>query len=615
VLGVLKVLVPRVLTVLVLAGAIVAAQTPPARDGVITGQVVDGGTGKPVSAVIVSIGSPAIAVRAGPSPPPVPPRILTGGDGRFVFRDLPAGSFTITATKGGYADGASGRRVVGGPSQPVVLSAAQKTADVPVRIWKHAVIAGTIVDEAGEPLVGVRVLAARRTFANGRRRFVPAGPSIATDDRGAFRIGGLPAGEYLIATSPPPLSARLSVFADIGRTGRGAGEMAALLPPGGVNGIQVGDAQLMVGRGGVIPPPPVNGRIQIYPMTFYPSALAPAQAATITVASGEERAGVDLQLQPVPTLRVSGTLLGPSGPASMVTLRLIPAGVDEIAPDASAPVSFADAAGSFTFAAVLQGQYTLRASTMLPMPGPARGGDFYWVSTPVTVAGDDVDGLVAVMRPSLRITARLEFEGASSRPPSRPAGSGFVPAPFSLESDENLPSGTGGVAGTTSDQGFTLAGYSPGKYRVRVANSPAGWMFKSAMLNGVDVSETPFDFTRDVPDLVLTFTDRWSGMSGTVQGAGAADAMVLAFTTNAQAWTEQGSSPRRLKSTRAATGGQFGLSSVPPGDYYVIAVPEEQAADWRDPRMLEALARQATQVSIGEGEHKTIDLQLKQVRQ
>ena len=52
-----------------------------------------------------------------------------------------------------------------------------------------------------------------------------------------------------------------------------------------------------------------------------------------------------------------------------------------------------------------------------------------------------------------------------------------------------------------------------GRYRVRVPNSPAGWMFKAAMLNGVDVSETPFDLTRDVTDLVLSFTDRWSGMA------------------------------------------------------------------------------------------------------
>lgn len=475
----------------------VLAQTPAARDGVITGQVVDAVSGKPVGAAIVSASSPAQGGRIGPGSG-APPRILTGGDGRFVFRDLPAGSFTITASKGGYSEGASGRRVIAGPSQPVVLTAAQRTADVAVRIWRNAVIAGTIVDEAGEPVVGVQVRAARRTFAGGRRRFVPGGGSATTDDRGEYRLSGLLPGEYLIAASPPPVSAQASIFTDVARTGRASGEMMALGPPGGANGIQVGDAMVTLGRGGAIPPPPAGGRMQIYPTMFYPSAPAPAQATTITLASGEERAGVDLQLQPVPTLRVAGTLMAPSGPAGMVTLRLMPAGVDEIAADALAPVSFSDGAGSFTFAAVPQGQYSLRATSRVGAAGLAPGSDLFWLDMPLTVAGDDVDGMVAVLRPALRITGRLEFEGSAPRPAARPQGSAqFTPPPFTLESVDNLPP-PAGTAGLFGEQGFMLAGFSAGKYRVRVQNSPAGWMFKSAMLNGVDVSETPFEFTRDI---------------------------------------------------------------------------------------------------------------------
>jgi hypothetical protein len=624
----------RVLVVLMVVGTSGAAQAPapPARDGVITGQVVDALSGKPVSAAIVTVSGAGLTVRTvNPGGPgdargftlsSAVPRILTGGDGRFVFRDLPAGSFTITATKGGYTDGASGRRVMGAPAQPVVLTAAQRTAEVALRIWKNGVIAGTIVDEAGEPVVGVQVRAARQTLTTGRRRFTPAGVSVTTDDRGIYRLSGLLPGEYLIAASPPPLSANISTFIDVARTGRGSGEMAALGIPGSMNGIQVGDAQMMLGRGGAIPPPPAGGRMQIYPPIFYPSALAPAQATAIALGSGEERTGVDLQLLPVPTARVTGTLVAPAGPAARVTVRLLPAGVDEIAPEALAPVSFADASGAFAFAAVPQGQYSLRAATRIGPADIARpGAEMYWLDMPLTVAGDDVDGVVAAMRPALRITGRLEFEGAAPRPaaPLQRPGQ-FVPAPFSLESDDmSAPAGMGGPAGSSGEQGFTLAGYAAGRYRVRVQNSPAGWMFKTAMLNGVDVSETPFEFSRDVTDLVLTFTDRWSGMSGVVQGTGAAGAMVLAFTTNPQAWNDQGASPRRLKSTRANTRGEFGFSSVPPGDYYVIAVLEEHAADWRDPKALEALARQATQVSIGEGEHRTLDLrinlQFREVRQ
>ena len=65
---------------------------------------------------------------------------------------------------------------------------------------------------------------------------------------------------------------------------------------------------------------------------------------------------------------------------------------------------------------------------------------------------------------------------------------------------------------------------------------------------------------------------------------------------------------------RASTAGQFGLSSLPPGDYYAIAIREENAADWRDPAILDVLARAATRVTILEGEHRTVDLQVREVR-
>jgi hypothetical protein len=46
----------------------------------------------------------------------------------------------------------------------------------------------------------------------------------------------------------------------------------------------------------------------------------------------------------------------------------------------------------------------------------------------------------------------------------------------------------------------------------------------------------------------------------------------------------------------------------------VAAVREEDAADWRDPSFLDALARVAARITILEGEHKSIDLQIREVR-
>src|SRR5262245_38190024 len=94
----------RVFAMMVVAGAIARGQGA-ARDNAIAGTVGDARTGRPIGAVLVSISE-------GPNSPPLVPspglhgraQILTGTDGRFVFRDLPAGSYTITAAKNGYGD-------------------------------------------------------------------------------------------------------------------------------------------------------------------------------------------------------------------------------------------------------------------------------------------------------------------------------------------------------------------------------------------------------------------------------------------------------------------------------------------------------------------------------
>jgi hypothetical protein len=288
-------------------------------------------------------------------------------------------------------------------------------------------------------------------------------------------------------------------------------------------------------------------------------------------------------------------------------VQLVPARGEELPLDSLAPVSVSDAMGAFVFAAVVPGQYTLRATQVL---GAHSGEQLHWVELPITVSGDNIDGVTAVLAPPLHVTARMQFDGNGEHPVQQ---TGRFTNAFSLEPIDRPPTPVP-TAGTISDGAVTLSGYLPGRYRVRVANSPAGWMFKSAMLNGVDVSETPFDLTRDVTDVVLMFTDRWSGISGRAQGAEADGATVVVFTTDAQKWAAAGSNPRRLRSARANARGEFGISSLPPGDYYVTAIRDEDAGDWRDPAVLEALARGATQITIMEGEHKTLDVPVQEIR-
>jgi hypothetical protein len=68
-----------------------------------------------------------------------------------------------------------------------------------------------------------------------------------------------------------------------------------------------------------------DGRPLAFPTVFYPNAVTASRATVITVTSGEERAATDFQLKPVTTSRVSGTMMGPEGPATNLQVTMTPA--------------------------------------------------------------------------------------------------------------------------------------------------------------------------------------------------------------------------------------------------------------------------------------------------
>src|SRR5262249_43905613 len=152
-----------------------------------------------------------------------------------------------------------------------------------------------------------------------------------------------------------------------------------------------------------------------YQTTFYPSASAPSQATAITLRSGEERSGADLQLRLVPTLRVSGIVTASTGPIGMTQVRLVPAASNETSAafdlDVGNPQTRAD--GTFTFLGIPPGQYIARvyrpARPSIPpelasnpmvqmalggagLPNVALFGD-----APVTVSGADVNDVTITL--------------------------------------------------------------------------------------------------------------------------------------------------------------------------------------------------------------------------
>jgi len=454
---------------------------------------------------------------------------------------------------------------------------------------------------------------------SGRRRFA-ASATVLTDDRGVYRIGSLIPGEYVVAV-PAGLSAMAPFSAALGQP--------VSLPWGSppLNAIQLGEAALVLTHGTATPPPPAADRVSVYPTTFHPSATHVVEAPSVTIVSGEERGAVDLQLNPVRTARVSGFVSDHDGPLAAAQVQLLPAGMEEIALDVEVPVAVADRGGAFTFPAVPAGQYLLHVVRWGRSVGIAAGTgsdsramrppnfvDVSWAHLLLNIGDSDITGIAVTLQSGVRVSGSLAFEGATEKP----AAARLQQVPVILEPVEQFHTSNSPWQGRTEADGqFTTSGVPAGKYFVRVGGSPPGWMFRSATYNGVDLSEFPVDVQRDISGVMITFTDRWTGLRGTVrsrQGQPDASATVLVFPTDPERWMGYGMNPRRIRSVRASANGEFGITSLPAGLYHVVAIADESTADWQDPRFLEAAAQVATQVTLNEGDQRSIALRTREVR-
>ncbi len=151
----------------------VAPQAPqsPASVQVVTlhGRVLDDETADPLRNVRVTATSDQLGNLV----------VLTDTEGRF---DLPIHPQSrVRATKTGY----SSRDIPTGNGQ-----------EVAVRLERGAVIAGRVVDEVGQPIIDGRVVIESTPGSAATVRLV-----TTTDDRGDYRIAGIPRGSFTVAVA------------------------------------------------------------------------------------------------------------------------------------------------------------------------------------------------------------------------------------------------------------------------------------------------------------------------------------------------------------------------------------------------------------------------------
>jgi protocatechuate 3,4-dioxygenase beta subunit len=489
--------------------------------------------------------------------------VLTGDDGTFVLDDVPPGRFVVGAIKEGYMPMYYGATRTGRSGAGVQVAAGQ-TVPLTLRLPRGAVITGTVIDIDGQPAVGMLVGALVRRFAgssSGDYIYMNSGvPERATtDDRGVYRIYGLAAGEYLVATQPPT------------RSGTAPGSIGTIVH--------------QMSRGAVSP------RAVLLTQMFHPGTADVSHATRVAVRAGEERIGVDIQLDYVGLATVRGTAIGAAGfGATLVSLWRL----DEQAHTQNAPMSTADDGGRFQFTSVPPGQYRLSARV-------SAGDAVESAVADITVSGEDLDVPLA-MQTALSMSGRVVYQTGRTNPPA-PLERLTLP----------LNSQTGGwpIPSVVFDAGrFRITGIVPGVYRTSTGGGGqlrGGWWLTSIVAGGRELLDTPFDLRQNIDDAVLTLSDHPSSISGTVQeatGAPAFQQTVVVFPVERRFWFVDS---RHIAAVRSGRDGRWGVPNLPPGDYRVVAA-DVDLGEWFDPEVLERLSTIATPVHLGNADRQTISL-------
>ena len=497
---------------------------------------------------------------------------ITADDGSFSFDRLPPGRFMLGAFKDGYVPMSSGATRTGRPGTGVQVAEGQAVR-VSLRLPRGAVITGTIVDVDGLPSQGIAVtaLAHRYVGSQGERRYIAAGmPGLAvSDDRGVYRIFGLPAGDYVVAAQPQQRQV-------------------------GFPGAEV----RTVARG------VVSEKGLILSQVFHPAATDVGRASRVTLRAGEECSGIDIQLQYVPLATVGGTVSSGSGsnPAILTMARTdeVP-GFDAV----RGARADADADGRFTFSSVPPGQYRIVAR------GSAAPGNGQVAFADVTVDGEDMTNVPLSLQSSFTISGRIAFEGERPPPPLAELRASLPMTPTIANAGLGIPQLRLESAGT-----FKVEGLVPGLYRmsgnIQGLRAPIGaWWLKSLVVNGRDMLDAPPDLRQGSDDAVVTFTDRASEIAGTLtdaQGVPAPEAYAVVFSADRSAWFFNS---RRVSAVRPGRDGEFSIRNLPPGEYRIAAVLDLDQGEWFDPVVLERLLPAATPLNLAGPERKTVDLTIR----
>lgn len=538
------------------------AQEESSEPGAVSGVVVDSATGRPLADASVCLCRDGFTVD----------QVWTDSLGRFVFPAVRPGEYRLLTSRLGYF-----------PTPPwdsaaVRVSASQWRDGVRIGIMPLAALSGTVRDDRDRPLPGVPVRALRRVPLAGRLHYV-AGPVAMTDDRGAYSITAVPEGTYVVVA---------------------------------------------------LPTRPSTGAIQApASVSFHPSTGSISSASQVVLRAGTEASGIDVTVPIVSTGWISGRLQT-AQPEPGHDVHLLAAGCEGIAFICEVDVVRTDSAGRFNIRAVPEGDYSLhvghlagpifiapeetiprssRETTIFSaVRSSPRGGSLVFLpDTNITILSrGQVNGPFG--RAMVRVDSEKETESViHAESSARLAGrlrwdNGDPPRGLGRRLFLEAADGSGVPIRATVDQdtgAFDFSSVPPGDYVIGFS----GEFVSSVGLDGLDFLDRPISLLggAEINGVEIRLAGNRTGVGGLVTGRQERIVVrVLAFPTERRRWAGLGLRAQGIRSVVPDTDGNYELD-LPPGDYFVLAVPAPVAEACLYAACLERLSAHSAVINVRPG--------------
>jgi hypothetical protein len=523
--------------------------------GIIRGRITSLDTGKPLRRAQVRLASEYDFLST-------PRTASTSSDGRYEFRDVAPGRYTLRVERSGYLALTYGQRRPGEQGRALEIAEKEIADRVDFALARMSVIGGRVLDDLNEPVVSVTVWLLQTRYVQGRRQLVATGANARTDITGRYRLLSLPPGDYAVMATTretwPHDTDPTQVFG--------------------------------------------------YAPTYFPGTSTAGQAQRVKLGVAQEAAGIDFSLVAGRTVNVRGhatsasglTLGGETvamtyeiGGPTMWMGSVVAVGSTKVAGD-----------GSWTISNVPPGEY--RVSIRAPARGndPAQEGQLTF-----TVAGADVDGLSLVAGAGGTVRGEVVTEDGAPLP------AGFdrmqVRPPVSLNARMMVSVLHPDNGRVQSDGSFEVRGVLSDTV-LSIGPLTGEWTLKAIEIEGRDIADLPLpiEHGKMLSGVRVVLTNRPTIIRGALRDErqNPAEGTVIVFAEDSAKW-QDGS--RTLRTTRPDQRGLFTFKGLPAGDYFVVALDSVQENQWHDPEFLEGLKSRARRIAIADAESKHIDLVLR----